>query len=92
MFRKAVLPFLALALVAGSSMTPAFSQNRFADEARERDQRREENKAIREAEHPQAAAKTAAPAAEPAPAAPAQAAAPAAPAATASNPTPAPAQ
>jgi hypothetical protein len=92
MFKKTLLPFFALALIAGSSVTPAFSQNRFADEARERDQRRAENKAIREAEHPEAAAKPAAAPAAAEPAAPAQAAAPAAPAATASNPTPAPAQ
>jgi len=53
MLRNAILPFLTLAVIAGSFATPAFCQNRFADEARERAERRAENKAVREAEHPE---------------------------------------
>jgi hypothetical protein len=105
MFKKTTIPFLALAVVT-AAITPAFAQNRFMDEAKERQQRLEENKAIRDAEHPATPAKAAAPAetaaATPAaPAAPATAsaetaaAAPAAPATTtaaAANPAPAPAR
>ena len=101
MSKKIILAFAALALVAG----PALAQNRFMDEAKANADRRAENKAVREAEHPedQPAAKTAAApatpapvtqaAAAPAPAAPAAAtpAAPAAPAAPAPA-TPPPAQ
>jgi hypothetical protein len=105
MFKKTTIPFLALAVIA-AAITPAFAQNRFMEEAKERQQRLEENKAIRDAEHPATPAKPAAPtetaAATPAaPTAPAAAqaetaAASAAPAttttATAANPAPAPAR
>jgi hypothetical protein len=94
MFRNKISAFLAVAVVAGSA-TPAVCQNRFMDEAKEKAQRREENKAVREAEHPEATqTANANPAKKPqlspapaatapaAPAAPAEPAAPAAPAAT----------
>lgn len=58
MFRKKFLPFCALAVIAASSAMPAFCQNRFMDEAREQAERRAENKAVREAEHPEAASPT----------------------------------
>jgi hypothetical protein len=85
--RKAFLPFLALAIIAGSSITPAFSQNRFMDQAREAAERRAENEAIRKAEHPdesnsQTARATPAPATQAAPAE----AAPAAPETPAATP------
>jgi hypothetical protein len=86
-FRAAV----ALVLVTVCA-APAFAQNRFMDAAKEAAARREENKSVREAEHPEgvaSAAKPAAPEAAPAPAAPAAAAEPAPAAAPA---TPAPAQ
>ena len=41
MFRKALLPVFAL-VIATSAATPAFCQNRFMDEAREKNERREE--------------------------------------------------
>jgi hypothetical protein len=88
MFRKALLPVFAL-VIATSAATPAFCQNRFMDEAREKNERREENKAVRDAENPDP---TKTQTANAAPAAPAAAApAPAAPAAAAPA-TPAPAQ
>lgn len=92
MTRNIILPALIIALVAGGTTAPAFAQNRFMDEARYAANRRAENKAIREAEHPEeaapakpaATASTAtpapaetAPAAQSAPAAPAEPAAPA---------------
>ena len=83
MFTKKFLPLLAMAMVAGSFATPAYCQNRFMDEAREKAERRAENKAYREAENPEPVTKTAAnpaPAAQPAPAEAAPAPAPAAPA------------
>jgi hypothetical protein len=40
---------------------PAFSQNRFMDEAKERAERLKENNAIRQAEHPEAIQATTAP-------------------------------
>jgi hypothetical protein len=85
---------LALVLVT-VTIAPAFAQNRFMEEAKEKAARREENKAIREAEHPEGVASNAAPATPATPAAPAAAAptAPAAPAAPAQAPAaPAPAQ
>jgi hypothetical protein len=71
MSRKAFLPFLTLAMIL--SAAPAFSQNRFANEAREKADRRQENEAVRKAEHPEAQTAKATPAveAEAAPAAPA---------------------
>ena len=87
MLKNAFLPFLTLAMVAGSFVTPAVCQNRFMDEAREQAQRRAENQAVREAEHPEATQTAKASQAPAAPAAPA-AATPAAPAAPAA-PTPA---
>jgi hypothetical protein len=90
MTRTILIPALMIALIAGTT-APAFAQNRFMDEARDAANRRAENKAVREAEHPAeeaapakpaATASTATPApAETAPAA--QSAAPAAPAAPA---------
>jgi hypothetical protein len=81
---------LALVLVTVSA-APAFAQNRFMDEAKEKAARREENKAVREAEHPEGAAANAAPAtpAVPAAAAPVAPAAPAAPAQAPAAPAPA---
>jgi hypothetical protein len=84
MFRIALLPFLTLAVIA--SATPAICQNRFADEAREKTERRAENKAVRELEHPEVAQTAATTGKEPA--APVQAA----PAAAALAATAAPAQ
>jgi hypothetical protein len=94
MTRTILIPALMIALIAGSTTAPAFAQNRFMDEARDAANRRAENKAIREAEHPTeapapakpaATASTATPApAETAPAA--QSAAPAAPAEPAAPP------
>jgi hypothetical protein len=96
--KKAFCAVMMVAMAAGVS-APAFAQNRFMDEAREAANRRSENKAVREAEHPAEAAKpaatTTASTATPAPAetAPAaQTATPAAPAAAApAAATPAPA-
>jgi hypothetical protein len=96
MSKKIILALAALALVAG----PALAQNRFMDEAKVNAARRDDNKSVREAEHPadpaptQTAAAPAAPAAAaPAAAAPAAAApatpAPAAPAAAPATPPPA---
>lgn len=87
-FKKIILPAVAIALVAGAATAPAFAQNRFMDEARDAANRRAENKAVREAEHPEAPATTTASTATPKPAetTPAAQTAPAAPAA------PAPAQ
>jgi hypothetical protein len=87
MLKTTFLPLLTLAMIAGPFVTPAVCQNRFMDEAREQAQRRAENKAVREAEHPdatQTAKATQAPAAQTAPAAaaPAASAASAAPATT----------
>jgi hypothetical protein len=75
----------AIILLAGALVsTPTLAQNRFVDQARDNANRRAENKAVREAEHPEDS-KPAAPAA---PAAPAQAPAPAA-ATAAASPAPA---
>ena len=80
---------VALLLLSVSAM-PALAQNRFMDQAREAAERRAENKAIREAEHPAGVASTAKPApAQAAQAAPAEPAEPAAPAPA--TPAPAPA-
>lgn len=88
--RKVALSILAVAVAA--TATPALAQGRWGDQARENADRRAQNKAFRELEHPEQAAAPAAPAAKAAPADTA-ATAPAAPAnATAANPTPAPAQ
>ena len=83
---------VALLLISASAV-PAVAQNRFMDQAKEAADRRAEHKAIREAENPEPAKKTAAASAEAAapaePAAPAPA--PAAPTEAASaTPTPAP--
>jgi hypothetical protein len=89
-FKKIVLPAIAF-VVAASASAPAFAQNRFMDQAREAAERRAENKAVREVEHPEAApAAATASAATPKPAetTPAAQTAPAEPAA----PAPAPAQ
>jgi hypothetical protein len=101
--KTAFCAVMVAAMVTGVS-APAFAQNRFMDEAKESANRRAENKAVREAEHPADPAKPAAtatastatpvpaetaPAAQSAPATPAAAA----PAATTPAPaTPAPAQ
>jgi hypothetical protein len=88
MFRKIAVITLVLAVA-----TPALAQNRFMDEAKANAMRRDENKAVRDAEHPEdaSATKTAAVPAPATPAAPA-AAAPAAPAAAPAAPAqPAPA-
>ncbi|HEY4077568.1 MAG TPA: hypothetical protein VGM26_11640 [Rhizomicrobium sp.] len=50
--RKSILPIAAIALIAGTYTAPAFAQNRFMDEAKAAADRRAENKAVREAEHP----------------------------------------
>jgi len=93
MTRTILLPALMIALIAGGTTAPSFAQNRFMDEARDAANRRAENKAIREAEHPEETAPakpaTTASTATPAPAetAPAsQSAAPAAPAEPAAPP------
>ena len=44
--------FCLLLLAASLATTPALAQNRFMDEAKEKAARRAENKAVREAEHP----------------------------------------
>jgi hypothetical protein len=98
--KKFLCAAMMVAMVTGVS-APAFAQNRFMDEARDAANRRSENKAVREAEHPaeeaKPAATTTASTATPAPvetapaAQSAPAAAPAAPAA-ATPATPAPAQ
>ena len=44
--------FCLLLLAAGLAVTPALAQNRFMDEAKEKAARREENAAVRQAEHP----------------------------------------
>lgn len=61
--------FSAFAIAASVTMvaTPAFSQNRFMDEAREQRERLKENEAIRKAERPEAVQATTAPS-NPAPA------------------------
>jgi hypothetical protein len=41
--------------ITASLATPAFSQNRFMDEARERAERLKENDSVRQAEHPETA-------------------------------------
>lgn len=89
-FTRTVYAALAAAVIAGCFTAPAFAQNRFMDQGREAAQRRAENKAVREAEHPETApaaatASTATP--KPAETAPAAQSAPAEPA-----PAPAPAQ
>ena len=79
-FGRKSIAALTLAIMAGA-MVPALAQNPFMDRAKESAARRAENKAIREAEHPEPepaaqtanAAKPVAP--EVAPAAPAEAAA-----------------
>ena len=91
MFRKALLPVFAL-MIATSAATPAFCQNRFMDEAREKNERRQENKAVRDAENPDPAKTQTANAAPATPAAAAPAPATPAPAAPAAPATPAPAQ
>lgn len=63
MTRTILLPALMIALIAGGTAAPAFAQNRFMDEARDAANRRAENKAIREAEHPAEEAAPAKPAA-----------------------------
>ena len=83
-----IVTILAVASMAFAIATPAFSQGRYGDEAKQRARDREERAVIRRAEHPElyekAADKPAAPAAE--------AAAPAQPAAEpAPEPAPAPA-
>jgi hypothetical protein len=82
----------AIASIAFATATPAFSQGRYGDEAKQRARDREEREAIRRAEHPElygkAADKPAAPAQETA--ATAQPAAE--PAAAPAAPAPAPAQ
>jgi hypothetical protein len=94
-FKKIILPAIAIAMMA-SAAGPAMAQNRFMDQAKEAANRRAENKAVREAEHPDAApAATTASSATPKPAetTPAQTApAPVEPAAPAAAPAPAPAQ
>lgn len=80
-FRTAFVPLLALSLAS-----PAFAQSPIMDRFKENAQRRAENKAVREAEHPEDQAK---PAAAPTPTAPAPAAAPAAPAPATADATPA---
>ena len=82
-----LVTLVAIASIAFATVTPAFSQGRYGDEAKQRARDREEREVIRRAEHPelygkaadkpaapaQEAAATAQPAAEPAPApAPAQ--------------------
>jgi hypothetical protein len=96
--RKSILSIAAITLIAGTFTAPAFAQNRFMDEAKAAADRRAENKAVREAEHPDTAkpaattASTAAP--TPAETAPAAQTAPAQQPATAPAPaaTPVPAQ
>jgi hypothetical protein len=92
--KKILCAAMMVAMVTGIS-APAFAQNRFMDEARDAANRRSENKAVREAEHPAEEAKPTATAstATPAPVetAPAAQSAPATPAA-ATPATPAPAQ
>jgi hypothetical protein len=101
-FTRTIYAALSVAVIAGTFTAPAFAQNRFMDQAKESANRRAENKAVREAEHPDAVAPAAAtastatpkpaettPAAQTAPVAPV---APAAPAAPAAAPAPAPAQ
>jgi hypothetical protein len=91
--RKTILPIAAIALIAGTYTAPAFSQNRFMDEAKAAAERRAENKAVRDAEHPEQAAKPAETTASTATPAPAETA-PAAQTAPAQQPaaTPAPVQ
>lgn len=90
-FKKIILPAIAIAMM-GAIAAPAMAQNRFMDQGKESANRRAENKAVREAEHPDAApAAATASAATPKPAettpaaqtapAPAEPVAPAAPAA-----------
>lgn len=81
------IPFIMLALVMA---TPVLAQNRFMNEAKANAERRDENKSVREAEHPADPAPTQTAAAPAAPAAPA--AAPAAPAAPAEAAPAAPAK
>jgi hypothetical protein len=69
-----IVTIIAVASITFSAATPAFAQNRFANEAAQRAADREEREAIRRAEHPELYEKTAAKSAE---AAPVQEAAPA---------------
>ncbi len=87
--RKILSAATVLALLAGAS-APAFAQNRFMDEARAAADRRAENKAVREAEHPVEEARPATATASTATPAPAETE-PAAQSATPAT-TPAPAQ
>lgn len=94
-FNRIVYAALAAAVIAGATTAPAFAQNRFMDQGREAAERRAENKAVREAEHPETApaaatASTATP--KPAETTPAVQTAPAEPAAPAAPAAPAPAQ
>jgi hypothetical protein len=93
--KKLLCAAMMAAMVTGVS-APAFAQNRFMDEARAAANRRAENKAVREAEHPaeeaKPAATTTASTATPAPVETAPAAQSAPAAAPATPATPAPAQ